>query len=210
MPPTSTARIRLLETMIDAIWERSYGGVSVDTICERADVRKGSFYHFFKSKSALAVAALEHLWESQSRPAMDDIFSPSRPPLRRFELLMEVWYQKCLECLHEKGRVLGCPYFNVGTEAAGGEPELAAKVSEILNQYQGYLEATQHEAKARGDVDIDDPAQTAECLFSMIEGSSTQARIHNDPERVRHFSEAFSRMIGAELNPDFSQVTTKP
>lgn len=202
MATPNSARTRLLEAMIDAIWERSYGGVSVDAICERADVRKGSFYHFFKSKSSLAVAALDHLWESQSRPALDDIFSPTRPPLKRFELLMESWYQKSVDCLREKGRVLGCPYFNLGAEAAGGEPELTAKVSEILDRYQSYLESTLLEAKARGDVDIEDPAQTAACLFSMIEGSSTQARIHNDPERVRHFSEAFSRMIGAELCPD--------
>ena len=32
---------------------------AVDAICERADVRKGTFYHFFKSKAALAMAAME-------------------------------------------------------------------------------------------------------------------------------------------------------
>ncbi|WP_193210889.1 TetR/AcrR family transcriptional regulator [Luteolibacter marinus] len=209
MPPPSSARTRLLETMVDAIWERSYGAVSVDSICERADVRKGSFYHFFKSKSALAVAALDHLWENHSRPALDEIFSPALPPLKRFERLMEFWYLRSIECLREKGRVLGCPYFNLGAETASGEPELAAKVSEILDTYQGYLEATLHEGNARGDLTISNPAETAACLFSMIEGSSTQARIHNDPERVRHFSDAFGRVIGAELHPDLSGVLDK-
>lgn len=195
--------------MVEAIWERSYGAVSVDSICERADVRKGSFYHFFKSKTALAVAALDHLWETHSRPALDEMFSPVNPPLARFERLIEFWYLKSVECLRTKGRVLGCPYFNLGAETASAEPELAAKVSEILDCYQGYLEATLHEANARGDIKITDPAETAACLFSMIEGSSTQARIHNDPERVRHFAGAFSRMIGAELNPDLSGTLTQ-
>jgi TetR/AcrR family transcriptional repressor of nem operon len=204
MPPESTARTRLLEAMIDAIWERSYGSVSVDAICERADVRKGSFYHFFKSKAALAVAALDHLWESQSRPMLEEIFSASRPPLSRFEKLIEFWYAKSLSCLEEKGRVLGCPYFNVGAETAGGEPELVAKVGEILDRYQSYLESSLQEAQVRGDIELADPAETAACLFSMIEGCSTQARIHNDPERVRHFAGAFSSMIGATLNPDLS------
>lgn len=202
MPPTSTARTRLLDAMIDTIWERSYGSASVDAICERADVRKGSFYHFFKSKAALAAAALDHLWETRSQPSLEEIFSPTRPPLQRFEKLIEFWHEKSLECLREKGRVLGCPYFNIGAETAGGEPELAAKVSSILDRYQAYLEATLHEAKARGEVDLTDPAETAACLFSLIEGCSTQARIHNDPERVRHFAGAFSRMIGADLKPE--------
>jgi len=89
MPPPSSARLRLLEATINALWERRYGSVSVDAICLRADVRKGSFYHFFKSKTELAVAALDHLWETRSRPAIDEIFSPTRPPLARFERLID-------------------------------------------------------------------------------------------------------------------------
>ena len=206
MPPTSTARTRLLDAMIDTIWERSYGSASVDAICERADVRKGSFYHFFKSKTALAVAALDHLWETQSRPALDEIFSPSRPPLARFERMLEHWYQKTLECQQIKGRILGCPYFNLGAETASDESELNTKIREILDCFQGYLESNLLEAKARGEVDISDPATTAASLFSLAEGCATQARIHNDPERVRHFADAFSRMIGAELKPDLEST----
>jgi AcrR family transcriptional regulator len=39
---------------MDLIWENSNGATSVDAICQRAVVRKGSFYYFFKSKSQLA------------------------------------------------------------------------------------------------------------------------------------------------------------
>ncbi len=202
MPPLSTARIRLLEAMITAIWERSYGSTSVDAICERADVRKGSFYHFFKSKTDLAVAALEHLWATSSQPIIEAVYSPTRPPLARFERMIELWYQKALDCQRDHGRVLGCPYFNLGTETASIEPEVAATIREMLDRYQGYLEATLREANEQGDISIDDPKETADCIFSMMEGCSAQARIHNDPERVRHFAGAFGRIIGAELHPD--------
>lgn len=202
MPPTSTARLRLLEAMIGAIWERSYGSTSVDSICERADVRKGSFYHFFKSKSKLAVAALDHLWETSSKPLIEEIYAPSRPPLARFERMIEHWYQKALDCQQTHGRVLGCPYFNLGVETASVEPEVANKVREILDCYQQYLENTLQEANEKGDISISSPSETAACIFSMIEGCSTQARIHNDPERVRHFAEAFGRIVGAKLQPD--------
>ncbi len=206
MSEPAPARIRLLEAMIGAIWESSYGTSSVDRICERADVRKGSFYHFFKSKTALAVAALDHLWETESRPNLERIFSASLPPLTRFERLIEHGYRKTLECRERHGRVLGCPYFNIGAETAAAEPELAAKVRELLDAFQAYLEEGLRDAKEAGLVDITSPGETAACLFSMLEGSSTQARIHNDPERVRHFSEAFSRVIGAELHPDLDAV----
>jgi TetR/AcrR family transcriptional repressor of nem operon len=202
MPPVSTARIRLLEAMIGAIWERSYGSTSVDSICERADVRKGSFYHFFKSKAHLAVEALEHLWETSSQPTIEEVYAPSRPPLARFERMMEYWYERALECQRDHGRVRGCPYFNLGAETASVEPEVAAKACEILDRYHGYLEASLREANENGDISISNPEETAACIFSMMEGCSTQARIHNDPERVRHFADAFGRIIGAELHPN--------
>ncbi len=200
--PASTARIRLLESMVDTIWERSYGATSVEAICERAGVRKGSFYHFFRSKAALAVAALEHLWETRSRPALEEILAPERAPLARFERLIEYWYRRAEETRAERGRVLGCPYFNLGAETAAVEPEVAAKARAILERFQGLLEDTLREASDRDEISIEDPGETAACLFSMMEGCSTQARIHNDPERLRHFTHAFSRLIGAELHPD--------
>ncbi len=202
MSADAPARIRLLEAMVGAIWERSYAATSVDRICELADVRKGSFYHFFKSKTALAVAALDHLWETESRPNLERVFHPSLPPLVRFERLIEHGHRRTLEVRERFGRVLGCPYFNLGAETAAAEPELAAKVREILDAFQKYLETALREACEAGLIDLDSPESTATCLFSMLEGASTQARIHDDPERVRHLADAFSRVIGAELRPD--------
>ncbi len=47
MGRTSVAKEKLLQVAFDLIWQQSYGSVSVDDICERAKVKKGSFYHFF-------------------------------------------------------------------------------------------------------------------------------------------------------------------
>ena len=67
MGRTSTAKDRLIESMIELIWTGSYGSTSVDQICERAGVKKGSFYHFFESKTALAVTSIDHGGRSIAR-----------------------------------------------------------------------------------------------------------------------------------------------
>jgi TetR/AcrR family transcriptional repressor of nem operon len=82
MGRTSTAKDRLIEAMIELIWTGSYGSTSVDQICERAGVKKGSFYHFFESKTALAVTSIEHGW-TEHRKELDQIFSPVVPPVER-------------------------------------------------------------------------------------------------------------------------------
>ncbi len=173
----------------------------MDRICELADVRKGSFYHFFKSKTALAVAALEHLWETQSRPDLDGSFRSRAPAAARFERLIERRYEKTLECRERHGRVLGCPYFNLGAETASAEPELAAKVREILDALPGSPRGSLRDAKGSGTYRYRQPRGDGRLPFSMLEGGSTQARIHDDPERVRHFADAFSARDRRRASP---------
>src|SRR5436309_200261 len=101
MPRTSDAKERLMDAATKLVWTSSYGGTSVDAICERAGVRKGSFYYFFKSKSELAVAALEADWRKRKGP-YDAAFSPTVPPLQRllnyFDLVYESQAAMQKEC----------------------------------------------------------------------------------------------------------------
>ncbi|MDT5019250.1 MAG: TetR/AcrR family transcriptional regulator, transcriptional repressor for nem operon, partial [Mycobacterium sp.] len=59
MPRISDARERIVSTAARLFLERSYQAVGVDELCKAADVRKGSFYHYFPSKSELAKAVID-------------------------------------------------------------------------------------------------------------------------------------------------------
>jgi TetR/AcrR family transcriptional repressor of nem operon len=43
----------------NCFWLAANAGTTVDAICEKAELTKGSFYHFFDSKEDLALAVLE-------------------------------------------------------------------------------------------------------------------------------------------------------
>ena len=86
MKKTCETKDKLLQVGFDLIWDSSYGSVSVDDICKRAGINKGSFYHFFPSKADLVVAAYQEAW-SETKPELDRIFSPQVPPLERLHLL---------------------------------------------------------------------------------------------------------------------------
>jgi TetR/AcrR family transcriptional regulator, transcriptional repressor for nem operon len=53
-------RRKLLDATLKVVRAQGYAGASVDDICREAGVTKGSFFHHFKSKDELAVAATEH------------------------------------------------------------------------------------------------------------------------------------------------------
>src|SRR4051812_8036679 len=82
MKVPSETKQKLLSTALDLIWENSYGSVSVDDICKRAGVLKGSFYHFFPSKAELTIAAFEDYWGVRQEQ-LDRVFSPRVAPMER-------------------------------------------------------------------------------------------------------------------------------
>jgi len=54
------ARGKLLDAALRVIRGRGYAAATVDDICREAGVTKGAFFHHFKSKEELAVAATAH------------------------------------------------------------------------------------------------------------------------------------------------------
>jgi TetR/AcrR family transcriptional repressor of nem operon len=58
------ARQKLLEAALALIREKGYASTTVDDLCAKARVAKGSFFHHFKDKEALAVAAADYWSEA--------------------------------------------------------------------------------------------------------------------------------------------------
>src|SRR5882757_7070919 len=133
MARTSTAKDRLMDAAMEMIWENSYGATSVDAICERADVRKGSFYYFFKSKSELAAEALDADWKKHLGK-LDSIFSSTVPPLERLKHYFDFTYERLAELKEKCGSVLGCPLFSLGSEVCTQDTILRDKIQEILDR----------------------------------------------------------------------------
>ncbi len=59
-PRRADARTRLLDAALTVIRTRGYAGTTVDELCAAAGVTKGAFFHHFRSKEELGVAAAVH------------------------------------------------------------------------------------------------------------------------------------------------------
>src|SRR5437867_2849846 len=197
MGRVSDAKERLMEAVRELIWTGSYGSTSIDQICEKADVKKGSFYYFFESKADLAVNALEEDW-GRHRSELDSLFSPTVPPLERLRRYCEYGYRLQAEMRTKCGCVLGCPLFSLGSEVSTQEEQLQKKIQEILDYKRKYLETAIRDAHAAGLIDAPDAAAKARTLFVYYQGLLTQARIENNLESLKDAVRGTYDILGVE------------
>lgn len=197
MGRVSDAKERLMDAVLELIWSGSYGSTTIDQICDKAGVKKGSFYYFFDSKSELAVEALDVCWQTK-RVELDSIFSPTVPPLERLQKYYDSGYefQRGIKVKH--GHVLGCPLVSLGSEICTQEVCLEKKIQGIMEQKCKYLESAIRDAHAARVIHAPDAGVKARMLMAYYEGLLTQARIQNDVEVLREAANGMLTILGVK------------
>ncbi|HET7571003.1 MAG TPA: TetR/AcrR family transcriptional regulator [Gammaproteobacteria bacterium] len=197
MGRVSDAKERLMAAASELTWRKGYNAVTVDAICEHAGVKKGSFYHFFESKAALAIAAMDNAWQTQARPNLEVVFSASNPPLERLKQYFDGLYQMQLEMSRTQGRALGCPFFSLSMESGGLEPEVWEASRRYLGRKRKYIESAIRDAQAEGLVDVDSTEEAVEGIWTLLEGALARSRAQGDLEPLRELYDQALRLLGA-------------
>jgi len=185
-----------MDAAYELIWEYSYGAVTIDAICERAGVKKGSFYYFFDSKSDLAIAAIDAWW-GERLELIEMMFQSNVPPLERIRTYLDFVAGRQLKSFEESGQILGCPLFTLGAEVCTQDERIRMRICEFLNQMTRYMEDAIGEAQASGEIEGRDPVPKARFLLAYYEGILTRSRIENNPEYLRRLSSDVLELIGA-------------
>jgi TetR/AcrR family transcriptional regulator, transcriptional repressor for nem operon len=189
------SRARLIAAARDLLWRNSYASVSVDDLCKRAEVNKGSFYHHFPSKAELATAAFDGMWE-EMRPFLDGIFSPLVPALERFDRYCAASVQLQTEKRGEHGCVIGCPFTNLGSEVGTQDDHLRRLAAIKCERSSVYFAAAIRDGQATGEIPAGDPAMLAAQVQAFVTGVATQARIANDLAPFAHLTSGVRRLLG--------------
>lgn len=194
MTRENSSKEKLLQTAVDLIWESSYGSVSVDDICTKAGVNKGSFYYAFKSKSDLAVAAFERHWEMK-RPLLDQVFSPQLSPLARLDGYLEAIMAGQKEKYASFGKMLGCPFCSIGSELSTQDENIRKKAEQITARMVKYMESLVRDLAAEGRIECQNPHELAREVMMYIGGLLLQAKIENNVGLVDRLPHGVKRLL---------------
>lgn len=194
--PNNTKQ-KLIETATELIWRDSYNAVSVDDICKKAGVQKGSFYHYFPSKAHLALETMDSCMRD-TKEHYDDIFSPTRDPLERFKLMVAYIIEQQKEIQKELGHVCGCPFATLGSELAAQDDAIGIRITEICAKKTAYYQSALRDLMASGAISADTDVEVkSKEIFSFVVGQLLMARINNDLDFIENNLEnAIFNLIG--------------
>ncbi|MBG0830233.1 TetR/AcrR family transcriptional regulator [Planomonospora sp. ID67723] len=199
MGRSSTARERLLESACELMLSRGYGSIGVAEICSRADVRKGSFYHFFESKQALTIAVVDAHWQTQ-RAAWTAILGDPAPPLERLERLFREQAEGQRRAKLSGGAVHGCLLANLALELSQQDDPVQERLGEIFAEQIALVQAVLDQAAGEGAIPAPRPG-TARSLVAQLEGLVLFAKLGNDPAILDDLWEQAELLLGASGSP---------
>ncbi|MGW2715438.1 TetR/AcrR family transcriptional regulator, partial [Streptomyces sp. NPDC001356] len=178
MGRTSDARKKILDAAQSLIELRGYSALGVAEICKAAGVPKGSFYYFFESKEALALAVLDEHWQTQ-RGDWTRVLQADGEPLSRLRMLFEETEAGLRAGQQSCGTVSGCMFGNLTLELSNQTEAIRERLQRIFDAQVEMVEKVVSEAQERGEVTVADAGEAARSIVAQLEGQVMFAKLYN-------------------------------
>lgn len=176
------SKTKLLDAAMHVVRAKGYAATTVEDICKHAGVTKGSFFHHFKSKDQLALAAITHFSEMAEGFFVTAPYQSLSDPLQR--LLGYVDFRAAIleGELHEYTCLLG----TMVQETYATHPDIRTACEQGMSAHISELTRDIEEAKRRYAPNADWSAESVGYFIqSVLQGSFIFAKAKHSPEVAR-------------------------
>jgi len=194
-------RERIVTTAQALFHEKGYCSVGIAEICTKADVVKGSLYHFFPSKSDLSRAVLEKNWDvlQGHLAALKTLEISGREKLQHF---FDGIVSGALAMQEEYGRILGCNLGTLASELATSDNAVKIYSARCLAAWKENIVELVREGQKDGSISPAlDRIATAEAMLALTQGMSVLGRAFNDIQTLKRIADQALKLVPA---PDAS------
>jgi TetR/AcrR family transcriptional repressor of nem operon len=200
MGRTSDAREKILTIAQSLIELRGYSALGVAEICAAAGVPKGSFYYFFESKEALALAVIDEHW-AQQRQDWARILGGEAEPVERLRQLFEATQAGQLAGQQSCGTVSGCMFGNLTLELSNQTEAIRERLQQIFDAQVDMVATVVSDGLDRGQVTVLDAREAARSVVAQLEGLVLFAKLYNNTQRLDALWTNCQALLGASPAP---------
>ena len=191
------SKIRLLNAALHVIRSKGYAATTVDDICHKAAVTKGSFFHHFKSKDELALAAAEYFGTTTGGLFAEAPYRKLKDPLDR--LLGYVEFRA--EILRGELPDYTCLFGTLVQETYATHPAIRAACDQGMSAHIAELT---RDVEAARLLYAPKASWTAESvgyfIQSVLQGSFIFAKVKQSPGMVHESLEHLRRYLSILFN----------
>lgn len=167
-------REHLLATGERLCLHRGFVGMGLSELLKTAEVPKGSFYHYFRSKEAFGVAMLERYYIGYHQ-RLAQHFSASGSTAR--EKLL-AYYQQTLQQFCHHQQINGCLTVKLSAEVCDLSEDMRIALDRGAAQNIALLADSIQQGVEENSLTLDsDPLNVANVLYALWLGASLQAKI---------------------------------
>lgn len=177
------------------ILQHGFNATSVDDICARAGVTKGSYFHYFKSKEDIAIAAIDAwigLWRGILQEAS---LERIEDPLDRVNALFDTMERSYTVCPGGSGCILG----SIGQELSRENDRIREAIHRNFGEWVAATGALLSDAQLQYGGDFD-PIEVAWWMQSFVQGTLLIAKSHPDPEFISNNLKHCRRYVNGLFN----------
>ena len=174
----------ILEKGTDLIFKNGFHSMGLQKILTEANIPKGSFYYYFKSKEDFGLQVIDFYSGNTIAFMKTFLENEARHPRDRvFDLLSSVrtLYQ-------EQNFKQGCLLGNFSLELAGKKEEFAKTINKNFNEWQDLFAHAIAEGQENGSINTDRSAsEYASFLLNSWEGALVRMKATRDMEPMNLF-----------------------
>lgn len=169
----------IMEAGLALILSQGFNNTGLSQLLKAANVPKGSFYYYFRSKDDFGLQLIDHYREHTFAELEAALAQNDKPALERFRGYFEAGKARFVANDFQHG----CFFGTMAQEMASQHPEFREALQQVFAEWKSRLAQFLRQAQAEGMLATDAPVETLiEGWMMLGEGALMRARVTRSVE----------------------------